>query len=192
MSYQIKNKLTLHQNKFGILHTTNEGLVKPQDFGMQPVYASSILMRGYSTHYSVDAASNLILKDLYVNVDMHDDLKLVDGKPPHIASKTNISTKTTFREYRNLNLLVEYSGFILVADEPISGLDTKYRLYGASYEEVFEVNVEKGKILSINDLSEKMQEHRTKYKDGDFQFDRKDVQYDEAIEKWVHKSIFES
>jgi len=191
MSYQIKNKLTLHQKKFGIIKTTNDGLIIPEDFGMKARYNSSILMRGYITYYIVDVNSNLLLQNFYINVNMNDDFKSINGKFHHISSKTDIKSGTTRREYRNLNFSVSYSGYILIGDQTLKGLDKKYRLHGAEYEEVFELQVEKGKVIAIKNLSKKMLQHRMKYKDGDWGIDLKNLQFDDDIQKWVFKDITE-
>ncbi|WP_298903469.1 hypothetical protein [uncultured Psychroserpens sp.] len=179
----------MNQKEFDIIKTTKEGLVKPQDFGIKPKYCSSILMRGYVTSYKIDSDLNLILNNFCVNVNMNDDIKFVNGIPPHISSKTDIKSGTTFREYRDPNLPVEYSGYILIGHKIIKLLDTKYRLYGADYEEVIELSVKKGKVISINNLSEKMLQHKMKFKDGDWELDIQNTTFDNEILKWLFKDI---
>ncbi|MCK8482304.1 hypothetical protein [Psychroserpens algicola] len=189
MSHQIKNKLLLNQKEFGILKTTQEGLIEPPDFGIKAKYLASILMRGYSTSYKIDSDSNFILNNFEVNVNMNDDIKLINGIPPHISSKTNVESGTTYREYRNLNLFVNYSGDILIGNGIINDLNTRYRLYGAEYEEVFELNIKKGKVVSVKNLSEKTKRHKLKFKNGDWDIDTQSIEFDNEIVKWLFKDI---
>lgn len=189
MSYQIKNALTLNEKTFDIVKATNDGLTTPQDFGIMAKYHSSILMRGYSTSYNIDSDSNLILNKFCVNVNMDDGIKFINGVPPHIASKTNIKLGTTFREYRNLNLNVDYSGYILIGHKAIKNPSTKFRFYGAKYEEVFELQVKMGKVTSINDLSDKILQYRMKFEQGDFELDSENVTFDHQIQKWLFEDI---
>lgn len=189
MSYQIKNTLILHQKAFRILKTTNDGLITPEDFGIETKYRSSILMSGYLTSYKIDADSNLILKDFYVNVHMNDDLKFINGIPPHISSKTDIESKSTFREYRNLNLKVEYSGYILLGYSTIRKPSIKFKLCGSEYEEVYELQVTMGKVVSINNVSDKMMEYRTKVEQEEFTSDSKNIIVDKDMKKWLFKDI---
>ena len=189
MSYQIKNKLILNQKEFVILKTTQEGLIEPLDFGIEAKYLASILMSGYLTSYRIDSDKNFILDNFNVNVNMNDDIKLINGISPHISSKTDVKSGTTYRQYRNINLFVNYSGGILIGDEIINDLKVRYRLYGAEYEEVYELNIEKGKVVSVKNLSEKIKQHKLKFKNGDWDIDTQSTEFDDEIEKWIFKDI---
>lgn len=189
MSYQVKNTLTLNQKTFDIIKETNDGLITPNHFGIKTKYRSSILMRGYSTSYKIDSDSNLILNNFCINVNMNDDIKFINGIAPHISSKTDIKSRTTFREYRNINLNVEYSGYILIGHKIIKKSSTKFRLHGAEYEEVFELQVKMGKVISINDLSDKVLLYRMKFEYGDFELDIQNTTFDDEIQKWFFKDI---
>ncbi|MDH7913218.1 hypothetical protein [Winogradskyella sp. SYSU M77433] len=189
MSNQIKNKLILNQKEFDILKATQEGLIEPKDFGIKSKYRASILMRGYLTSYKIDSNSNFILNNFRVNVNMNDDMKIINGVSPHISSKTDLESRTTYREYRNLNLFVNYSGDILIGKGVISNLNIRYRLYGTEYEEVFELNIEKGKVVSIKNLSEKIKLHKLKFKNGDWDIDTQGTEFDNEIVKWLFRDI---
>lgn len=183
MSYQIKNKLIFKNRSFHIVSFTNEGLIKPQDFGITPRYQSSIRMRGYTTTYVINSQTKLILKDLYVNTDMNEGIKFINGIPPQPSSKTNISSKTTYREYKNLNLAVDYSGYILIGDNAIRELNTKFS-NPATYEEVIELEFKNGVLTTAQDLSNRMSEYRLFFKDGDLEIDNQNIEIDAGLKKW--------
>ncbi|CAM4137726.1 MULTISPECIES: hypothetical protein [Flavobacterium] len=183
MSSQVSNKVILNGREFELIKSTNEDLIKPEDFGIIPLYISSRCMRGYVAIYEVNTNSRLILKDLYVNTSMNDPIKFINGIPPAISSKTDIESKTTYKEYKKLNLEVPYSGYILIGDGFLNDLNTKFR-NSAIYKEVLELEISNGKIKKIKNLSCKMAEYRLLFEQGDFEQEYVTIKIDSEIEKW--------
>lgn len=189
MSYQVKNTLILNQSTYHIIKATNDGLITPEDLEIKTKYYSSRLMRGYLSSYKLDVELNLILNDFSVYVNMDDGIKLINGMPPHISSKTDLKSRTTYRKYININLKVIYSGYILIGNKMIENSNTMYGIHGAEYEDVFELKVQKGKVISINNLSDKILHYRMKSKQGDSELDVKHTTLDNEIQKWQFKDL---
>lgn len=189
MSYQVKNTLILNQRTFDIIKATNDGLITPEGLEIKTKYYSSRLMRGYLSSYKLDVEFNLILNDFSVYVNMNDGIKFINGTPPHISSKTDLKSGTTFRKYRNINLKVTYSGNILIGNKIIKKSNTTFRIHGAEYEEVFELNLQNGKVISINNLSDKILQYRMNIKHRDSELDIQNTTLDNEIQKWQFKDI---
>lgn len=184
MSLQVSNSVILNNRKFDLIESTNKvALIKPDDFGMIPLYRSSRCMRGYVTIYEVNSESILILKELYVKTKMNDNLILINGIPPALSSKTDFQSKTTDYEYKNLNLATDYSGHILIGEGFISSLNTKFS-HPAVYQEVFELEINEGIIRMVKNLSKKMAEYRLLFKEGDYRVGSEDLKMDREIKKW--------
>lgn len=189
MSYQVKNTLILNQRTYHIIKATNNGLITPEDLEIKTTYYSSRLMRGYLSSYKLDVELNLILNDFSVYVNMNDSIKLINGISPHISSETDLDSGTTYRKYRNINFKVTYSGYILIGNTIIKKSNTTYRIHGAEYEDVFELEVQKGKVISINNLSDKILHYRIKSKQGDAELDIQNTTLDNEIQKWLFKDL---
>ena len=81
-------------------------------------------------------------------------------------------------------MTVEYSGYILVGCNEIKNNYKNSKLHGVNYEEVIELELEKGKVISIKNLSDKYNQHRTKIESKDSQLNISNKIFDDEIKKW--------
>ncbi|MDI9309316.1 MAG: hypothetical protein QM535_03780 [Limnohabitans sp.] len=190
MSYNIKDKVIIKDESYTFIRCTETKLFTPQDFGIKPIYYGSMLMSGYCSVYKVNEDLDFVLDKLYVNASMNQDIKVINGCSPSNFSKTDFDSKTTFYEYKNLNLVAPLSGFVLVGNDYIDAL--KYRFYDESlYKITLELEVKNGKIAAIKDCSKLMEQYREKFNKGDLakKLDKRTI--DKEIRKWFNfKTIY--
>jgi hypothetical protein len=186
LTAQFPNTVILEKKKFTIAGFTNSGLITPKMFGLKPIVSSTACWRGFITTYKIDDESNFILEELLVKTEKKDEAIEING----IQSKspTNKFDKMSFnRFYEKINLKVNYSGFILIATNFIKELYVHMGFHQAwKYETVFEIEVDKGKVISIVDLSEKISKIRKSIKE---QKEKKTPPTKDEISKWVEDSF---
>ncbi len=105
------------------------------------------------SYYRLDE-NNLILQDMQLNTK---EAKKINGVKPK-------KTKDIFKfHYQDLNLKLDYSGKLLIARDFI---DEMYVHMGfqrpIAFRKVVELDFKNGELLSVNDLSEQMENRRNK------------------------------
>jgi hypothetical protein len=186
LTAQIPNSVILKEEKFSITGFTNEGLINPKDFGINPIMSSTACWRGFVTKYKIDKESNFVLDELKVKTN-HDDEEIeINGISPK-APTNKLSRRAFNRVYEQINLRVNFSGFILIGANFIQELYKHMGFHKSwKFERVYEIEIDKGKVKSITDLSEKMLEIRNVFKEQ--KTDKSQPTKDE-ISKWVESSF---
>ena len=165
MTAQIPNTIIISEERFSIAGFTHDGLIDPSDFGIEPKSSSSACWRGFKSTYKIDKDSNFILDELIVNTNPADKPIEINGILPKTPTN-KFSRKAFNRAYEQINLQVNYTGFVLVGTNFIHELYVHMGIHKAwKYKTVFEIEIDQGKVKSIVDLSDKMEEVRTKFKE---------------------------
>lgn len=183
MSTIVKDKIVINNEFLVFINKIELKLFRPQDFGIEPVYYSSLMISGYYALYAVNENLDFVLKDLYVNAAINDETKLINGCMPSFSSKSDLGSKTTFYEYKNLNLTVPSSGFVLAGSDYLNL--NKYRFSNkCNFGKILDVEIKHGKVVSIKDLSCFMETYRMQFSDGDIGKNRDKSLISKEINKW--------
>ena len=177
MTGQIPDEFILNGESFSLVGLKGQGLFKPEDFGIKPYFSCTACWRGYVMRY-IFTNSKLVLDGLRVNVD----------NPPKINGVKPEAGDQLFKyTYENLNLKTNITGKILLAKDFIQSMYVHMGFQRPiAFKTVVEISVASGDIISIKDLSRRLEEYRNQdpYKGTQ---PRSDSHGD--IEKWVKETF---
>lgn len=187
LTAQIPNTVILKEGKFSITGFTNDGLIRPKNFGINPIMSSTACWRGFTTKYRIDDDLNFVLDELKVKTNHEDEQIQINGISP--KSPTNKLSRRAFnRVYEQINLRVNYTGFILIGTNFIQELYKHMGFHKSwKFKTVYEIEIDKGKVKSITDLSEKMLEIRNAFKEQKTNKSQQPTK--DEISKWVEESF---
>ena len=151
MTAQIPDEFVLNSEDFSLIGLKGRDLFKPEDFGITPHFSSTACWRGYVMRY-IFTDDQLILDGMRVNVD----------NPPKINGIEPEREGNMFKYYyKNLNLKTSFTGKVLLAKDFIQSMYVHMGFQRPiAFETVVEINVERGEIISVKDLSKQMEDHR--------------------------------
>ena len=189
MTAQTSNQVILNEEKFNLIGFTDEGLIKPQDFGIIPIGISSFCWRGYVTTYKIDSHSNFLLHELCVSVNSENKIEKINDIP--FKRSTLKSKRKVFNQiYEELNLPVEYSGYILIGKEFIQELYVHMGFHPAwKFKVVVELEIELGKVITIRDFSEKIMKYRMYLKEKNMNKRHEEFETDHEKEEWIERTF---
>lgn len=189
LTAQAANRVILKEKEFNLVGFTNDGLIKPQDFGIKPIMSSTACWRGYITKYEISEDSKFILKEVLVKTDNEDLPKLINGVSPE-SPNVKFMKRAFNNQYLNIDLQVNYSGYVLLGNDFIRELYVHMGFHPAwKYKEVFEIEIDKGKVISISDLSEKMEVYRSIIKEEKEKKENSNSPKKDEIEEWVKRTF---
>ncbi|MHA1218806.1 MAG: hypothetical protein ACTSO5_09005 [Candidatus Heimdallarchaeaceae archaeon] len=153
MTGQIPDSFLYEGEVYSLIGIEEEEPFSPLDYDIIPEMASTACWRGFVLYYKLDN-NYLILQDMQLNTE---EAKEIHGVKPKI-------TKDMFKfHYQDLNLQLDYSGKLLIARDFI---DEMYVHMGfqrpIAFRKVVELDLNNGELLSVNDLSDQMENRRNK------------------------------
>ncbi len=153
MTGQIPDSFLYEGEVYSLIGIEEEEPFSPLDYDITPEIASTACWRGFVLYYTLDD-KYLILQDMQLNTK---EAKKINGVKPK-------KTKDMFTfHYQDLNLNLDYSGKLLIARDFI---DEMYVHMGfqrpITFRKVVELDFNNGVLLSVNDLSEQMENRRNK------------------------------
>ncbi len=153
MTGQLPDSFLYEDEVYSLISIADEEPFTPLDYDIIPQMASTACWRGFVLYYKLDNNS-LILQDMQLNTK---EAKEINNIKP-------TKTKDMFRfHYQDLNLKLDYSGKLLIARDFI---DEMYVHMGfqrpIAFRKVVELDFKNGELLSVNDLSEQMENRRNK------------------------------
>jgi hypothetical protein len=155
MTAQINDSFLLQDQKFSLVGFDSESLFHPAEYGMQPLPRITSCWRGFVCTYKT-LYNRLFLDTLQVNLDQ-------EGPAIHNVRPEFPAGGTFNNVYHELNLHIDYSGGMLVADGFIRELYVHMGFPPAwKYETVFELIFSDGTLLEKKDVSQQMAELRRK------------------------------
>ena len=176
--YKYKNK------KFSVVALSNPINFSPQDYGLNPQASCTACWNGYWCEYHIED-DMLLLKNLFmfnskgdypplngvgvIEQTYHEALRLgPGGKKEKIMMEDNMG----HREYRDVNLPINYDGKILVGDEFIREYYIHMGYQRAwAYKVLLEFVFEDGKLIETIDHSDTAQRLRTEIETGNKNID---------------------
>lgn len=156
MTAQISDIIFYSNKKYDLVAIEKELEFHPENYGLEPQPVSTACYRGYYCEYSF-IEKQLVLSKLNINLK-EEDKPAINGIQPQ---KSKHFETSGFWEYNDLNIPMDYSGGIIIARKFMAefyihmGFQQPY-----SYKEVFELIIDKGKLLECIDHSKRMEEIR--------------------------------
>ena len=145
----------IHNSQYASLGIRKDVLFDVSSLGLEPATISSACWRGYICQYGIQR-DRLVLEELSVGLD--EPGPEINGVKP-VPSTERASHRISV--YKGLNLPIEFTGGILVGDEFIRELYVHMGFHPAwKFRTVFELLFEKGKVLEVGDISDKMEKLR--------------------------------
>jgi len=145
---------------YNVAGVKGAGMFEPRSFGLKSMAKCSDCWRGYVCEYCVLKDRRFVLRGLRINLpdqadDADEDLELFGVKPRHY--KNGLFE----RSYRGMNGPIEFTGGILLGMDFISKLYVHMGFHPAwKYQKVYELILEKGRVVSAEDRSQRMAELR--------------------------------
>jgi hypothetical protein len=176
MTAQINDSFLFQDQKFSIVGVSDENLFHPAEYGKQPLPRITSCWRGYVATYAI-LDDKLVLSMLQVNLGR-------EGPPVHNV-RPAFSTQGTFDNiYRNIDLPVDFSGGMLVANGFIQSLYVHMGFHPAwKYETVLDLIFSQGTLLETRDVSRQMAEMREKMTQQPLQPGREAPR--QKLEDWI-------
>jgi hypothetical protein len=164
MTAQMHDKVNLQGPEYDLVGVNGLELFNPEKFGFTPTGRVTSCGRGFVCHY-VLAEKILILDKLQVSYGHLGKTKFTHKRCPAINNVSPIYTKDGNPQfnnvYENLNLPMEFTGGILIADNIDYKLCVNMGFHPAwKYLTVHELIFDNGRLRDIQDVSRKMKEIR--------------------------------
>jgi len=155
MTAQISDIIFYSNNQYSIVALEKELPFHPKNYGLEPQPVSTACYRGYYCEYSL-IENQLVLSKL--NIGLKEDKPAINGIQPQKGKHFETSG---FWEYNDLNIPIDYSGGMVIGSQLIlefyihMGFQRPH-----SFKEVFELIIDKGKLIECIDHSKRMEEIR--------------------------------
>lgn len=154
MTAQISERIICNKEYDFLIGIKGGNLPTPKSFGMESEMMSTAFYRGFHAMYEL-TDKELILREFTLNEKNKNYLPIAGNKA---VVAENIST------YEDLNLRLDFTGKIRLAKDFLREFYIHMGYQKASaYETVYDITIEKGKVLVIHNRSEEM-----KIKKGQF------------------------
>ena len=162
MTAQTHDKVNLQGTEFSLVGVNGTQLFEPENFGFKPTGKVTNCARGFVCYYIL-ADNTLALNKLQVSYGHLGRTKFTHKRCLEINGVAPIYNKDAgFNNlYENLNLRMEFTGRILIADDFINKLYVHMGFHPAwKYRVVYELTIVNGIMTNIEDVSKKMEEIR--------------------------------
>ena len=179
MTAQIPDSVIYEGEEFSLVGVKGEGLYIPEDFGIEPHFRSTACWRGYVMRYCFNKGQ-LILDRMLLNTT--NPLKIKGIEPQKLKDIGSFDYS-----YENLSIKTDFTGTILLANDFIQQMYVHMGFQRPiAFRTVVEIQVENGTMISIRDLSKKMEEYRNLDISKDAQ-PRSNSRED--IENWIKRTF---
>ncbi|MHA1987824.1 MAG: hypothetical protein ACW98D_14405 [Promethearchaeota archaeon] len=152
MTNQIPDEFIFIDKPFSLVGLKGQKLLTPENFGINPYFSCTACWRGYVMKY-VFENDFLILDAMQVNTN---DPPKINGIEPKLGGRL-------FKYiYENLNYKTNFTGKVLLAKDFIQSMYVHMGFQRPiAFKTVIEITVENGEIISLKDLSMKIEEIRS-------------------------------
>lgn len=175
MTGQVSDLFLYNDEEYQIVGIDGSDLFVPQEHGFFPKMATTACWRGFQLFYKI-IDDFLVLDAMSINVDQNIKFKGIEPK------KTQSPLKYL---YENLQFRLDFTGRILLGSDFIDELYVHMGFQSPqSYRKVIELDFKKGKLLTVNNLSERMENRRKQKNIDDYQPKSSD---EEDIKEWIQE-----
>ena len=163
MTAQIHDEFRYQGIAYSVVEVRGDELFDPAAFGLHPAGASTACWRGYQVVFAI-ADAQLVLATLHVNLlAFNGGLQRREGPVIHGVEPTGPAREHDMfnNHYEGLNLSLNYTGSLLIADGFIQALYVHMGFHPAwKFERVLELVFDAGRFVEAVDRSERMAEVR--------------------------------
>ena len=179
MTAQIPDQFRYEGEEYSLVGLDGEGLFRPEEFGLKLIMASTACWRGHVMKY--DCIDGKLVLD-GMDIRTQEDPPAING----IKARSNKEESgfTMFsHSYEKLNLKTRYTGSMLLANDFIESMYVHMGFQRPmAFRTVLEIQVQDGDIVSVSDLSERMEELRQQDRDRGAQPDSRS---DADVASWI-------
>lgn len=158
MTTQLTDRFDYQNRCYTVTHISDGSLFSPFDYQLQPKFTGTFCWRGYICRFAV-VHWQLVLSRLSINLggDVQNP-PTINGVSPCADTRAEVLFSHT---YENLNLPIDYTGGILVSDEPSPDL-TIHGGFSAAWEygTTFELSFYQGKLIRSQEVSQYIADQR--------------------------------
>ncbi len=178
MTAQIPDVFRFNGEEYSLVGMNGEGLFEPADFEMIPMMASTACYRGYVMTYDC-VERMMILDEMLIRTE---DVVPINGVEPEQFETSK--HKVFSHRYENLRLKTNFTGSLLLAKDFIDSLYVHMGFQKpTSFRTVIEVQIQDGDIISISDLSDRIEELRMWGRTSTMTHESEDV------DQWIDRSF---
>ena len=164
MTAQMHDRVNFQGQEYNLVGVNGLELFNPEKFGFKSTGRITSCGRGFVCHYIL-SGNTLILNKLEVSYGHLGKTKFSPKKCPAInnISPTYTEDRSAFfnNVYKNLNLKMEFTGGILIADGFFDKLYVHMGFHPAwKYRTIYELTFDNGQMINRQDVSKKMGEIR--------------------------------
>ena len=159
MTSQIPDTFIYDGEEYELVALDGEGLITPQDYGMNPEMLHTACYRGFYSTYEI-TKDGLFLKAMVIG-QVEEKYKSIQGIMPTLPRRDSYDYPT----YKGLRLLTPFTGRIRLGKDLIKDLYVHMGYQKASsYETLLEFTFEQGKLISVQDRSQENAKNRGAFK----------------------------
>jgi hypothetical protein len=164
MTAQTHDRVNLQGTEYSLVGVDGSQLFEPENFGFKPTGRVTNCARGFVCHYIL-ADNTLVLNKLQMSYGHLGRTKFTHKRCFEINGVAPIYTKDRDAHFNNvyesLNLKIEYTGRILIADGFISKLYVHMGFHPAwKYQTIYELTFDDGTMTNVQDVSQTMKDIR--------------------------------
>lgn len=151
MTFQAWNTFNYQNQNFDLISRSSENFFQLEHYKVIPTaWCSTACHRGHQETFSINANQQLIVDKVQICLKRYQrPLPTLNNTYP-ITHNNGICGNYI---YQNLNLVVEYTGGILIAQKFLSNLRIRYICTFWQYETVYELIFDKGYLKQARDVS---------------------------------------
>ncbi|MBA4312044.1 MAG: hypothetical protein C0417_05390 [Chlorobiaceae bacterium] len=154
MTAQMADRFLCNNDQYSLIGIKGGGLCTPKSFGMESEMMSTACYRGFHALYEL-TEKELILREFTLNEPNNNYVPIGDVKP--------IITEY-YGTYEKLNVIVDFTGKIRLAKDFLREFYIHMGYQKASaYETIYDITIEHGRVLVINNRSEEMKQKRGQF-----------------------------
>lgn len=156
MTAQLSDIFIYKGKEYWLIGGEGEGLAKPQDFGMKPVWIHTACYRGFYSAYEI-TDDGIFLKEMTLS-EKKKNYKLINGVKPIIEDYQ--------ATYKDINIRISFTGKIRLAKDFIQELYVHQGLQKPSaFKTVIDLKFEDSLIVETNDRSKEVAAIRGRFKE---------------------------
>ncbi|MBD2616502.1 hypothetical protein H6G94_35690 [Nostoc punctiforme FACHB-252] len=160
MTSQIPDTFLYNGEEYQLVALAGEGLITPQDYGMQPQMLETACYRGFYSTYEI-TDEGLFLTQMVIG-EVKGRHKPIQGVMPSIPSGDRYGYPT----YQGLRLLTPFTGKMRLGKDFIRDLYVRMGYQkGSAFETLLEFSFEAGRLLSVQDISAENSQKRGTFKE---------------------------
>jgi hypothetical protein len=160
MTSQIPDTFLYKGEEYELVALDGEGLVTPQDYGMQPQMLHTACYRGFYSTYEI-TDEGLFLTQMVIG-EVEEGHQPIQGIMPEIPS----GDRSGYPTYQGLKLLTPFTGKMRLGKDFIRDFYVHMGYQkGSAFGTLLEFSFEAGRVVSVQDISDENATKRGAFKE---------------------------